>query len=150
MLEKLWGLPAHPVYVHFPVALFTLASLLVGLHLLDRGSRFISHFLKKIRLGDFDIESFSFFCNFLGVGMSIVAILSGLELVEGWEHLPFPHGPLALGTVSCYFVLLVIRWVFGPSIYGKPRLKYLFYCLHLLGLILVSLTGFAGGELHYN
>ena len=149
MLKKLWGHPAHPVFVHFPIAFFTLASLLVFLHVLDRKSKRISRFLKKIRVGDLNLESFSFLANLLGFGMGLVAIFSGLELVDGWRHLPLPHGPLGIATVSCYFILLVMRWVFGPAVHDKGRLTTFYYVLHLVGLLLVGLTGHAGADLHY-
>lgn len=149
MLEKLWGLPAHPVYVHFPVAFFILSSLFLGLHQVDGESHRVRRFLKKIRLGDFDFESFSLLALLAGCGMGVVAILSGLALVGGWDHAPFPHAPLGISAVACYSILLMIRWVFGPSLYKHP-LRYLYFGLHLLGVVLVTLAGFKGGELHYS
>lgn len=80
MLEKLWGQPAHPIYVHFPVALFTVGSVLVWVHLLDGQSRWLSRFLKKIRLGDFNLESISFFSIFL-----VLFYPSGLSL-DFWSY----------------------------------------------------------------
>lgn len=150
MLEKLWGLPAHPVYVHFPIAFFTLAGFLVLIHALDRKSHRINHFLKKVHVGNFDFESLSFLALLLGFGMGLVAILSGLKLVEGWKNLPVPHGPLGIGTMSCYLILLVVRWVYGPAVHDKGRLTTVYYLLHLLGVLLVVLTGYEGGELHYH
>ena len=149
MLEKLFGLPAHPVYVHFPVAFFILSSFLLGLRGVDGESHRINRWLKKIKLGHFDFDSLSLLALFFGCGMGIVAILSGLALVGGWEKAPFPHAALGISTVICYSTLLVIRWVFGPSLYKHP-LRYLYFGLHLLGVVLVVLTGFEGGELHYS
>ncbi len=148
MLEKLWGLPAHPVYVHFPVAFFILSSLLLGLHRLEGERQGMNRFLKKIKLGCFDFESLSLLLLFLGCGMGVLAILSGLALVGGWDHAPFPHAALGVSTVICYSVLLILRWVFGPSLYKHP-LRHLYFGLHLLGIVLVTLAGFKGGELHY-
>ena len=149
MLEKLWGLPAHPVYVHFPIVFFTFSSLLVGLYWLDGPGRRINRYLKKLKLGTFDFEGISFLCLFIGFLTAIVAILSGLALVGGWAHAPFPHAPLGIGTTVCYFITLVFRWVFGPAIHTKP-LRFFYYFLHLLGLFLVFFTGYQGGELHYS
>lgn len=149
MLEKLWGLPAHPVYVHFPVAFFISSSLLLGLHRVDGEGHRVNRFLKKIKLGDFNFEALSLLALLFGVGTGVVAILSGLALVGGWDHAPFPHAPLGVSTVISYFVLLMIRWVFGPALY-KHSLRYLYYGLHLLGVVLVILAGFKGGELHYS
>ena len=149
MLEKLGGLPAHPIYVHFPIALFILSSLLLGLHLVEGGRHRINRFLKKIKLGDFNFESFSVLALFGGSGMGVVAILSGLTLVGGWDHAPFPHAALGVSTVTCYSVLLILRWIFGPALYQHP-LRYLYYGFHLLGVVLVIWTGFEGGELHYS
>lgn len=148
MLKKLWGLPAHPVYVHFPVALFTLSGFFLLLHLMDGKGHRLGRFLKKIGIGPFDFESLSFFLILLGFGMGVVAVASGLALVDGWQHVPVPHGFLGLATMVCYFLTLVIRWVFGPSLYSQP-LRFLYYGLNLLGLVLICLTGFEGGELHY-
>ena len=149
MLKKLGGLPAHPLYVHFPVAFFLLASFLIALHALDGKGHRLNRLLKKIGVGPFDFESFSFLLLLFGFGMGIVAVLSGLALVRGWRHAPVPHAPLGVGTLVCYFMALVIRWVFGPSLYSRP-LRFLYYGLNLLGVILVCLTGFEGGELHYH
>lgn len=80
--------------------------------------------------------------------MGILSVASGLALVEGWRHVPVPHGFLGLATMVCYFVTLSIRWIFGPSLYSRP-LKYLYYGLNLVGVLLILLTGFEGGELHY-
>lgn len=149
LLKTLWGLPAHPVYVHFPIAFFTLASLLVALAAGDGKSRRVNRFLEKFRLGTFDFESLSFFSLILGCGMGGMAILSGLALVEGWKNLPKPHGPLGLAAVGCYLILLVLRWFFGRSLYGR-RLRFLYYALNFLGALLVILAGYKGGELHYS
>lgn len=146
MLEKIAGQPAHPIFVHFPVAFLTLASFLVGLHAMDRGGR-VNRWLKKIGLGSFDFKSFSLLALILGLMGAIFAISSGLALVRGWNNAPIPHAPLGIGTTTCYFILLILRWVFGPSI-DTSRAKWLYYGLHLLGVLLIILTGFEGGELH--
>ncbi|GEM_PF-6889487 len=149
MLEKLWGLPAHPVYVHFPVTFLTFSTLLLGLHRLDGPSHRINRFLKKIKFGSYDFEAISFFLLLFGFGGGIVAVLSGLALVGGWPHAPFPHALLGVSTLICYFTALVLRWTYGPAIHAKP-LRLLYYLLHLVGFILILLTGYEGGELHYS
>lgn len=149
MLHKLFGLPAHPVYVHFPIALFVSAGFLLALHGLDGGNHRLNQLFKKIGLGNFDFESFSFLAVVLGFGTGLVAVLSGVKLVDGWENLPVPHGFLGLATMICYFIAMVLRWVFGPSLLGRP-LRIFYYGLHIIGLVLAALTGFAGGELHYS
>lgn len=147
-LEEIAGLPAHPVYVHFPIALFVLSSFFLLVERWDGEGHRLNRFLKKIRLGSFDFESFSVLSLLGGVGMGIVAVASGLALVGGWRDLPIPHGPLGLATVGSYFVALVMRWVFGRALYERP-LKWFYYGLHAAGVLLVTLTGFEGGELHY-
>jgi len=149
MLKSLFGQPAHPVYVHFPVALFLLSSALLLLRAVDGQKHRLNRIFKKIGLGGFDFETFSLLSLVLGVIGGVVAIASGLALVGGWENLPFPHGPLGLATVSCYGILLVLRWVFGTSLYGREGLRLLYYFLHLVGVVLVILAGYQGGELHY-
>lgn len=149
MLKNLWGLPAHPVFVHFPIAFFLLSGFLLSLYLLDGERRRINRVLKKLGLGDFDFEAGSFLSVVFGFGMGIVAVMSGLALVGGWGKLPVPHGLLGLATLTCYFVIMVIRWVFGPSLYGRP-LRFLYYGLHIVGIALVVLTGHEGAELHYS
>lgn len=148
MLEKLFGLPAHPVYVHFPIAFFIFSSILLVLYRLEGPSQRVSRLLKKIKLGSYDLESLSFFLLFLGLGTVLPAILSGLALVGGWAHAPSPHAPLGVGATFCYFTALVLRWVFGPTVHTRP-VRYFYYSLHLLGFVLVALTGYEGGELHY-
>ena len=149
MLKSLFGQPAHPVYVHFPVALFLLSSALLFFRVVDGQKHRLNRILKKIGLGNFDFEAFSLLSLFLGVTGGVVAIASGLALVGGWENLPFPHGPLGLATVACYLVLLLLRWVFGTSLYGREGLRLFYYFLHVVGVILVILAGYQGGELHY-
>lgn len=147
-LEEIAGLPAHPVYVHFPVTLFILSSFFLLMARFDGQGHRLNRSLKKIGLGGFEFESFSLLSLLLGFGMGVVAVASGIALVDGWKHLPIPHGPLGLTTVGCYFVALVIRWVFGTAVYGRG-LKWFYYGLHAVGILLVLLTGFEGGELHY-
>ena len=149
MLRKIGGMPAHPVYVHFPIAFFLLGSFFLALFLLEGTGFKLSRVLKKIGIGSFDFESFSFILILIGFGMGMVAVLSGLALVKGWKHAPFPHAPLGIATLVCYFIALVMRWVFGPSLFIRP-VRFLYYGLMFAGAVLVSLAGFEGGELHYH
>ena len=148
MLKEFLGQPAHPAYVHFPIAFFIFSSLFLALHRFDGQSQRVNRLLKKIQLGTFNFESFSLLCLLTGFLGGLLAIFSGLALVGGWKEIPIPHAPLGIGSELCYFVALVIRWVFGPSLYAKP-VKRLYYALHILGVLLVGITGFEGGELHY-
>ena len=148
MLKNFLGQPVHPMLVHFPIAFLILSTFLLGLHLLDASRGRVNSGFAKIRMGNFDFESFSFFALFGGVAMGTLAILSGLALVEGWKNLPIPHGPLGLALESCYGVLLLMRWILGQSLYER-RLRYLYYSLHFVGILLIGLTGFEGGELHH-
>lgn len=147
LLKSIAGQPAHPIYVHFPVACLTLASLFLGLHLLDGSSRRINRGLGKIRVGPIDFEMFSFFLLLLGSGTGFVAVLSGLALVGGLKNVPLPHALLGALTVLCYTILLVLRWRLGPALYRHP-LRFLYYVLNAAGLILLVFTGYEGGLLH--
>lgn len=149
MLRTFMGQPVHPMLVHFPVAFFIISTFFVFIHLIDGPSGAINRLLKKLGFGTFDFESFSFLALLLGFLGGLMAIFSGLALVKGWRNLPLPHGPLGISTVISYFILLVLRWVFGPAIYKKKNLKLFFILLYLAGFFLLCATGFEGGELHY-
>ncbi len=116
---------------------------------MDGEKKRISGIFKRLGLGAFDFESFSLLALLFGFSAGLLAVASGLALVEGWKNIPFPHGPLGIGALTTYFVSLVVRWVYGPSLYGLKKMKLFYYSLHLLGLALILLTAFEGGELHY-
>ena len=141
-------MPAHPAYVHFPIVFFSLATFFLFVHLLDGEHQRINRFSKKLRLGSYDFEAISFLSLLLGFITGFISILSGLKLVNGWNHVPVPHGFLGLATELCYFVVLIMRWVFGTSVHVRP-FKTFYYVLHILGLGLLIWTGYEGGELHY-
>lgn len=148
LLKEIAGQPAHPVFVHFPIACFTLATVFLWLHLMDGSPHRVNGFLERIRVGPFDFEKFSFAVLLIGVGMGVVAILSGLSLVGGFKNIPIPHAPWGLATVICYAVLLALRWLQGPALHTQP-VRFLYYGLSFAGIVLLALAGFAGGELHY-
>jgi uncharacterized membrane protein len=130
--------PLHPLTVHFPIALL-----------------FTSVFfdLLGILTGKKQFNQTGWWLLILGLAGGIVAAGLGLWTEEQVEAMGVPetavdrHEAFALTTMAVFAVLTVIRWRTRAQWSSRDRVIYLIVAM--VGLLLLGITGFYGGELVY-
>ncbi len=130
--------PYHFVLVHFPLALWTTAALVIFLRALSDGS------LAKASDG--------ILVPLLGLGVlsGVLAYVVGL-LVWPWETLTASplarnHFLAATWSLAYWTLLLVTRWIQGEAIW-EGATRWVMLGLAALGGILLTITGTLGGHL---
>jgi len=130
--------PFHPLVVHFPIALL-----------------FTSVFfdLLAIITENKNARQTAFWLLILGLIGGIVAAVFGFWIEEAVEATGVPelavdrHETFAVITLIVFGILLFFRWWIRNRWSGRDRVIYL--CGAMLGLLVLSITGFYGGELVY-
>jgi uncharacterized membrane protein len=130
--------PLHPLTVHFPIALL-----------------FTSVFfdLLGILTGKKHFNQTGWWLLILGLVGGIVAAGFGMWTEEQVEAMGVPeaavdrHEAFALTTMAVFAALTVIRWRIRARWSSRDRVIYLFVAM--VGLLLLGITGFYGGELVY-
>lgn len=130
--------PIHPMIVHFPIALLATAILFEVLELVFKRS-----VLREAATW------------LLGIGFfgGLAAAATGLLAEEAAEDMGVPesaieiHESFAIATLAVFAVLIAIRWLQHKR--RVPQLPGLFLALGLIGVVLIGLTGYFGGDLVY-
>lgn len=130
--------PLHPLTVHFPIALL-----------------FTSVFfdLLGILTGKKQFNQTGWWLLILGLIGGIVAAGFGMWTEEQVEAMGVPetavdrHEAFALTTMAVFAALTVIRWRIRARWSSRDRVIYLIVAM--IGLLLLGITGFYGGELVY-
>ncbi len=130
--------PYHPLFVHFPIALYLLGVLLT-----------LGYFTRK----EPDYERFAYWSFFLSWVGAIVAALVGL-VDRGVLNYDDPrldsldrHVTPAILFIIFNGLLLYSRFRW-PDILASPRRRF-YLVLLTLGLVTITVTGWLGGELVY-
>ncbi len=130
--------PLHPVIVHFPIALLATAIFLEVIEL----------FLKRDALRE--AATWLLGLGFLG---GLVATVTGILAEEAAEEMGVPesaietHELLAFATLAVFAVLIAIRWLQRKR--RIPEFPGIVLAIGLVGVILIGLTGYFGGDLVY-
>ena len=132
-----FGLPLHPMTVHFPIALYLLGVLLTGGYLWR---------------GQIEYERFAYWSFILSWLATIVASLIGLidqnqlELTDPRRANVNNHitSGVALIIINGLLVYMRFRWV---DVLQRYRWRYL--SLMIFGVVAVLITAWLGGELVY-
>ena len=132
-----FGLPLHPMTVHFPIALYLLGVLLTGGYLWR---------------GQIEVERFAYWSFILSWLATIVASLIGLidqnqlELTDPRRANVNNHitSGVALIIINGLLVYMRFRWV---DVLQRYRWRYL--SLMIFGVVAVLITAWLGGELVY-
>lgn len=128
--------PLHPVVVHFPIALLITAILFEA--------------LEPVLKRDFLREASTWL---LGLGFlgGLVAAATGVLAEEAAEDGGVPksaietHESLAFAALAVFALLIVIRWL-----QRTRRIPItVFLGIGLVGVVLIGLTGYFGGDLVY-
>jgi uncharacterized membrane protein len=131
--------PIHPMVVHFPIALL-MASVLFDLA------------ARRWRHGSF--REAGFYTLILGVLGAILAVLTGAIEEEAAEEVGIPesvleiHETLGYTTLALFGALLVVR--LAARLGWMRERSALYLTLGLLGVVILSATGFYGGSLVYD
>ncbi len=120
----------HQIVVQFPIAFFTLATVLLGMYLVSKKTEY---------------ERFSFLIYGLGYGGTLLAIVAGLVDSKGFSGRPVPHSNLGLLFFLVYSILLLLRWKKGQSLWSS-ELRFWGFFIVCLGFVLMAATGYEGGE----
>jgi uncharacterized membrane protein len=130
--------PLHPIIVHFPIALLTTAILF--------------EFLELLVKRDFLREAATWL---LGLGFlgALLATASGILAEEEAEKSGVPesvietHELFAFATLAVFATLVAIRW--WQKKRRIPDIPSVFLAIGLVGVVLIGLTGYFGGDLVY-
>ncbi len=132
--------PYHAIMVHFPVALWTVASAIVIFRALSDGelARAFDRVLIPLLV--------------LGVVTGLGAYVLG-QLVwppETLQSTPLGrnHMMAATWSLSCWAVVLYLRWRAGEAVWASRASRAAMLALGLLGATLLAATGTLGGHLH--
>lgn len=122
--------PLHPVFVHFPIALFTVGTVLYAYAYFRNDAGWE----KAVRL-----------LLWVGWIVGLFAVATGLL---AFSRLPNTHPAYPTGLTHMAFAFTSeILYLLGLFFLGKRRGLALIFCL--LGLVAIFVTGFFGGELVY-
>lgn len=132
--------PYHAIMVHFPVALWTVATGIMLFRAYSDGpaARALDRVLPVL----------------LGLGMltGVAAYVLGLLVwaPETLQKTPLGRNHMlgATWTLGCWMAVLYLRWRAGESIWSTRAGRAVMVVAGLLGAGLVSLTGTVGGHLH--
>jgi uncharacterized membrane protein len=130
--------PLHPLTVHFPIALLFTSVFFDLLGIITENKNFRQTGWWLLVLG------------FIG---GIIAAIFGAWSEEIVEAMGVPeaaidrHEAFAIATLIVFGLLLVIRWRIRLRWSDRDRVMYL--CTAMIGLLLLGITGFYGGELVY-
>jgi uncharacterized membrane protein len=130
--------PLHPIVVHFPIALLVTAILFEFLEIL----------LKRDSLRE--AATWLLGLGFLG---ALAATATGVWAEEAAEEAGVPesaietHELFAFATVAVFGILLAVRWLQGKR--RIPEFPRVFLAIGLVGVVLMGLTGYFGGDLVY-
>ena len=132
--------PYHAIMVHFPVALWTVASGIIIFRALSDGAlaRAFDRVLVSILV--------------LGVGTGIVAYTLG-QLVwppDTLQSTPLGRNHMLAATWSLFYwaAVLFLRWQVGERAWESTINRLIMVCLGALGAGLLTITGTLGGHLH--
>jgi len=135
---KPFGHPLHPALVHLPIGLFVFSLLLdVGSRLVDDGNALVRG---------------AFYAMLFGVVTALVAAVPGfVDWSEIRDDHPArqtatTHMALNLAVVAIFIVNLLLRW--GRQ--GDEATPLLPFVLSLLGVTILSVSGYLGGTLVYD
>ncbi len=131
--------PIHHIMAHFPIALLSLAFLLILLRSLnvgDLGRRLESAVLMYLLA--------------LGIAGGIAALITGLLIWPLDATLSSTMGRnkllMATWTLSVWSLILLLRWRVGEAIWAGQS-RFLLLGLGVFGAILLATTGTLGGHL---
>ncbi|MES1189534.1 MAG: DUF2231 domain-containing protein [Steroidobacter sp.] len=131
---RIAGHPVHPALVHFPVAFWSLASILDGL--------VITSVMHETLL--------AWYCHVLGLVMAVPALFTGwLEFARLEQRIVAPamrHMMLMGSAWICYLAALFTRTVHLVPIQAPGGITYFFSAI---GFLLLMWGGWQGGELVY-
>lgn len=132
--------PYHAIMVHFPVALWTVASAIVIFRALSDGAlaRAFDRVLMPLLV--------------LGVASGLVAYVLG-QLVwppETLQSTPLGRNHMMAATWSlfCWSAVLFLRWRAGEDVWIGGAARAAMLSLGVLGAALLAATGTLGGHLH--
>jgi uncharacterized membrane protein len=132
-------LPLHPMFVHFPIALYLLGVLMS---------------IACLWQGRLDFDRFAYWSFVLALLAAIVASLVGLVDQNRLDYLDTRRAAvndhittaISLLVVNGLLVYLRFRW---PDVLQQPRRRWQYMVLMLAGLALLVVTGWQGGDLVY-
>ncbi|HET6370084.1 MAG TPA: DUF2231 domain-containing protein [Nitrospiria bacterium] len=130
--------PIHPMVVHFPIALLFTSVFFDLLGIIKKDKNF---------------DQTGSWLLVLGLLGGVVAAIFGAWSEDVVKEAGIPesaidlHETLAYVTIAAFGVLLLFRWWARKRWSVRDRVVYL--CGAALGLLLLSMTGFYGGNLVY-
>lgn len=131
--------PYHHMMAHFPIALMTLAFVLIALRGSSNG--------EWVRRLDSTVLVFGLLVAVIG---GIAAMATGLLIWPTEATITSPLGRnkilLASWTIALWAVILVLRWRVGAQIWDGVG-RYLMLALGAFGALLAASTGSLGGHL---
>ncbi len=133
-------MPLHPMFVHFPIAFFTLFVLLEIIWIFSQKEW---------------VRNSSVLTLFLGLLFAIPTLLSGeasaenFEKLEQFESLIETHETFAKLTVAAFFIAFIIKILLLKMNKLNTKTNWIVIAIALIGLYLLIQTGLKGGELVY-
>jgi uncharacterized membrane protein len=131
---RLFGHPLHPMLVHLPVALWTLASACDGLTL----------------LGFAQAWPFGWWCLIVGLGTAVPAMAAGLA---DFVRLPEPAVPTALRHMSlmgaAWTMEMIALLTRSNGLEAAPQPSMISMAAALTGFLLMAVGAWHGGQLIY-
>lgn len=130
----------HPVFVHFPIAFFTLNAFLLVLR------------IRKKHMWNIDLDQYAYFAVWIGYISMFVTMSFGLFDFIRFGYIDniiaITHASFASSLIFIYGFHIFLRFKYGQDVW-KTKYKYLYLGSMLLGIIIVYITGFFGGKLVY-
>lgn len=131
---RIFDHPIHPALVHFPVAFWSLASVLDGL----------------AWTGVTQHTVLAWYCHILGSVMAVPVILTGwLEFTKLEEQVVAPATRHMMFMCSAWIFYLVALFSRTTHFVPVPNPSAISYSFSLCGFLLLMLGGWQGGELVY-
>lgn len=128
---RIYGVPLHPVAVHYPIAAWTAATGLAVASLIMDSS---------------ELSKYSQICNMTGILTAMVAITFGLLEAAG-----IPDRTELKATVTQHGVLAGTTWLFylAMLVLQTAHTEILAVLSGLVGFIFMIMTGHLGGHIVY-